>query len=327
MRLINTITGELKEFFEISAPRYAILSHTWGDEEGSFQDMTDRPASLTSKAGYLKIVGTCRVALEEGYEWAWVDSCCIDKSSSAELTESINSMYRWYQRADVCYVFLSDFTNGDFGGISRCRWFTRGWTLQELIAPRNVVFFDKDWNRIGTKDDMVEYISIITGISSAILNHKPFPSLKDLAVAERMSWAANHTTTRPEDRAYSLVGIFDVNMPLIYGEGDKAFERLQEEIIRRTGDLSIFAWEFDPHTEVRRVSRPLPIFASSPADFAFLRKRFVSWSFDRTPWDATTEVNITAHGIRLNSAGRLFVLPSQDSQVSSAIKSKKPREC
>ncbi|KAK0655719.1 hypothetical protein B0T16DRAFT_424448 [Cercophora newfieldiana] len=200
MRLINTATLQFEEFIRQNIPEYAILSHTWEEEEVSFADI---------------ILKTCEIAQSEGHGYAWVDTCCIDKSSSAELTEAINSMFKWYQNAKVCYAFLSDFpASADSNeALEICRWFTRGWTLQELIAPRDVTFFRQDWT-------------------------KP---LRSIAVAQKMSWAAFRETTRVEDMAYSLLGIFDVNMPMLYGEGEKAFRRLQEEIIRSTSDLSILA--------------------------------------------------------------------------------------
>ncbi|KAJ0313841.1 hypothetical protein COL5a_007221 [Colletotrichum fioriniae] len=148
IRLIDTDTLQLKLFTASLAPAYAILSHTWiENEEISFHELTqisetpDHKAS--EKSGYKKILATCREAKANGIEYAWVDTCCIDKTSSAELGEAINSMFRWYRDAEVCYAFLSDWPAADDGGESTddalkdCRWFTRGWCLQELIAPKD----------------------------------------------------------------------------------------------------------------------------------------------------------------------------------------------
>ncbi|KAK5626878.1 hypothetical protein RRF57_002593 [Xylaria bambusicola] len=152
--------------------------------------------------------------------------------------EAINSMYRWYQRSHVCYAFLSDVGNGS--SFYASAWFTRGWTLQELLAPRNVRFYDSSWAYLGTRGELHTELNWATKISPSIFQNRM--SVFDFSIAERMSWAAHRKTTRVEDRAYSLMGLFDVNMPLLYGEGAKAFIRLQEEIIRRSSDHSIFAW-------------------------------------------------------------------------------------
>jgi hypothetical protein len=215
MRLLDTTTITFKSFFNnASIPPYAILSHTWGEEEVSFQDL------LTPKAkdmiGYKKISDCCKQAVDDGFELAWVDTCCIDKTSSAELSEAINSMYQWYQDAQVCYVYLADVPscdalspNSKFG---KSRWFTRGWTLQELLAPQSVVFYSSEWIELGTKSSLQSAITAITGVSKVVLllNHPG-----EISVAQRMSWAANRETTRVEDIAYCLLGLFGVNMPAI----------------------------------------------------------------------------------------------------------------
>jgi len=170
--------------------------------------------------------------------------CCIDKTSSAELSEAINSMFRWYQKASVCYAYLADVLKDtdpdkDPEEFSRSRWFTRGWTLQELVAPKNVVFYSRSWKNIGTKERLCNTISTITGIDIDTLLGE---DVTFVSVANKMSWASGRRTTRTEDMAYCLLGIFDVNMPLLYGEGKKAFLRLQEEILRSSYDHSLFAW-------------------------------------------------------------------------------------
>ena len=230
----------LTEFVEDSVPQYAILSHTWGanDDEVTFKDLMDHTGK--NKAGYAKIQFCAKQAANDGLQDFWVDTCCIDKSSSAELTEAINSMFRWYREAAKCYVYLSDVSrsNGDeYDHSSRStwklafrksRWFTRGWTLQELIAPKSVEFFSPEGERLGNKISMEQQVYEITGIDVQALRGNP---LSSFSVTERMSWAAKRKTTRKEDKAYSLLGIFDIHMPLIYGEGEeKAFIRLREEI-------------------------------------------------------------------------------------------------
>ncbi|KAJ4003973.1 hypothetical protein NW752_010941 [Fusarium irregulare] len=240
MRLVNTRTIDLESFTDDNnVPDYAILSHTWEQEEVLFHDIGHDAAKL--KKGYAKLENCCRMARENGFEYIWDDTCCIDKASSAELSEAINSMYRYYQEATICYVYLADVPpESSVTEITNSRWFTRGWTLQELIAPTEMIFFDRTWYEIGTKASLVNVLSERTSIPAAILNDSE--QLENTSIAQRMSWAADRVTTRKEDGAYSLMGIFGINMPLLYGEGDKAFYRLQEEIMRSTDDHSLFAW-------------------------------------------------------------------------------------
>lgn len=242
MRLLHANTSQLCEFPENKVPPYAILSHTWEDDEVLFRDMQEGHAK--NKRGYIKIKLACEQAISDELEYVWVDTCCIDKSSSAELSEAINSMFRWYRDAEICYVYLADIaasgsTPDDHLLFPKSRWFTRGWTLQELIAPAIVSFYSNDWTFLGTKHHLTELISKITGIEEAILTGG---NLDHASVAKKMSWASRRVTTRTEDIAYCLLGIFGVNMPLIYGEGEKAFLRLQEEIIKESDDQSLLAW-------------------------------------------------------------------------------------
>jgi hypothetical protein len=239
MRLLEIKTGgefSLTEFFGSNIPPYAILSHTWGpdDEEFIFRDLVDNTGK--DKVGYAKIEFCGRRATTDDLRYFWVDTCCIDKSSSAELTEAINSMFHWYQKAARCYVYLSDVLVHDFDQTDRnwksaflqSIWFFRGWTLQELIAPASVEFFSKEGERLGDKKSLEKEITEITRINVLALRGNP---LSDFSIADRMSWTAKRTTTREEDNAYCLLGIFDVYMPLIYGEGKKkALTRLNREI-------------------------------------------------------------------------------------------------
>ncbi|KAI9773494.1 MAG: hypothetical protein M1839_002076 [Geoglossum umbratile] len=227
----------LTEFFARDIPKYAILSHRWGAEEVTFKDLTD--CTSKSKAGYGKIQFCGEQAKRNSLRYFWVDTCCIDKSSSTELAEAINSMFRWYRDATKCYVYLPDVSrpHSDPADMSnepwkstfrKSEWFNRGWTLQELIAPASVDFFSKEGELLGDKASLERHICEITGIPAKALRGSP---LSDFSVAERMSWAASRETYRQEDKAYSLLGIFDVNMPLIYSEGkDRAMQRLREEI-------------------------------------------------------------------------------------------------
>jgi hypothetical protein len=243
MILIDTTTLILQDILD-PAQSYAILSHVWGppSDEVTYQEMVapERSATTLAKPGYTKIIKTCEIAREEyDLKFAWVDTCCINKASSAELSEAINSMFRWYKDAWVCFAYLSD-VNDDPFSFDKSRWFTRGWTLQELIAPHDILFFDGDWQPRGDKRTMSKEISAVTNIPAHILDHSM--ELSEVPVAKRFSWASYRDTTRVEDRAYSLLGIFDINMPMLYGEGSKAFLRLQEQIMAESADMSIFLW-------------------------------------------------------------------------------------
>ena len=256
----------MKDFFDDAIPKYAILSHRWGAEETSYQKYES--TELNRRFIFAKIRGLCKLARSRGWRWAWIDTCCIDKKSSAELSEAINSMYRWYEGSAECYVHLSDVKwNGrdidrSLSDFRQSVWFTRGWTLQELLAPEKVLFFDCHWKYIGDKTHLSEEVSAITGIHTEYLLH---PRLDVESVATKMSWASKRVTSRVEDAAYCLMGLFDVNMPLLYGEGRKAFKRLQLEIIKTTKDESIFAWT-DPDLQFSG------ILAYSPSQFAHLGK-------------------------------------------------------
>ncbi|KAH0555717.1 hypothetical protein GP486_006338 [Trichoglossum hirsutum] len=246
MRLINVLTLDIEEFFgDKSIPKYAILSHTWAKEEVTFQEWTDRKKA-SKKSGYAKIEGLCRQASKDNIKYVWVDTNCIDKTSSAELSEAINSMFAWYRASKICYVYLADVAADDnkdiMVALRRSRWFTRGWTLQELLAPGNVVFYSRDWVRIGTKKELAQEISTVTGIHQRYLQRSD--AIFSASIAGRMSWMGNRVTTRAEDMAYCMLGIFKINMALLYGEGANAFLRLQEEIIKISDDQTIFCWGF-----------------------------------------------------------------------------------
>lgn len=293
MRLINVHSHEIREFHEGSIPRYAILSHTWGqpEDEVTFQDMARLRQSVSKspsdsileatifeikrKPGLEKILFACQQAKEDGLEWAWVDTCCIDKTSSAELDESITSMYRWYDQSTQCYAYLSDVPYGLVGDLfasklRASRWFTRGWTLQELIAPRQLTFFGQAWKRLGTRSTHSKVIHDITKVPGQLLRCDPGNPLSDLchySAAQKMSWAARRKCKKIEDVAYCLLGLFDVYMPLHYGEGSRAYVRLQEEIFRKTEDHSLFAWTGTAEDGLLECQTVDGIFASSPLNF------------------------------------------------------------
>jgi hypothetical protein len=251
MRLLqynNDSEFSLTQFFD-HIPPYAILSHTWGPEEVTFKDMID--GTEKSKIGFRKILFLGEQARRDGLQYFWVDTCCIHKSDAVELQEAINLMFRWYQNARKCYVYLSDvstierkasnsFTEYTWEPAFRSsKWFTRGWTLQELLAPLSVEFFSREGIRLGDKRQLGRVIHEMTGIAFQALQGS---SLTEFTVGERFSWTFGRQTTRKEDTAYSLLGLFGVQMPLLFGEGKAAMARLLEEIIKATEDYSILLW-------------------------------------------------------------------------------------
>ncbi|KAI1769348.1 hypothetical protein GGR53DRAFT_473980 [Hypoxylon sp. FL1150] len=296
MWLINCHELSLEEFNKQNIPAYAILSHTWeSDDEITFANFAQ---GRSEEKGWTKIVQSSRLALEYGFGYVWIDTCCIDKSSSAELTEAINSMYAWYATSRMCFAYLSDFDGSDgHSSFFSSRWFTRGWTLQELIAPKVLQFYDSSWNLFGSKAKLSEDIAYATGIDAAVLEQSvsDLEELLDaIPVCRKMSWAASRQTTRIEDMAYCLLGIFGVNMALIYGEGEEAFIRLQEKIIGKKNDLTILAWKTEAET--------LPwnrfgILAKSPKEFSNSGSIVLSQDLKYNP-----DFTITNKGIQITVA-------------------------
>lgn len=314
MRLLNAHTLELESFFGTSSsdgtPPYAILSHCWEDDEVLFADLSDLDGAKKKK-GFTKIEKTCEQTIKDKLKFVWIDTCCIDKSSSAELSEAINSMFAWYRESYKCYAYLADVESAE--DFAKSRWFTRGWTLQELLAPRHVRsdtqlwnyqtptesnmeavsgmdFFSQDWTRLGSKRGLSTAIATTTGVAKEYLEGA---DLGKASVSMRMSWAAERLVTRSEDVAYSLLGIFDVNMPLLYGEGrTKAFRRLQEEIMKVSEDETIFAWE---SMEFGKNASSMGVLASEPGDFAEARD-LIPFTSD----DPTAPYALTHRGLRID---------------------------
>ncbi|KAI0753618.1 heterokaryon incompatibility protein-domain-containing protein [Fomes fomentarius] len=307
---------------------YAILSHVWGKKEQTFQDIQAlpfkcAPGQTPRDIASEKIRKACELAEEKGYEWIWIDTCCIDKSSSTELSEAINSMFRYYSLAGECFAYLEDVSSDDGPmpavQFKKSKWHTRGWTLQELIAPQQVTFLSSSWTYMGRKSYNARVVEEATGVPVDVLRFQM--QMKEFSIAQRMSWAARRVTTREEDEAYCLLGIFDINMPPLYGEGRKAFRRLQEEIMRQSPDTTLFAWgprcTWDELAHLR-VEDPAScedpdyhLFATSPSSFRECSQlRFVNpmkclrqlsgtehgyISFTSTPHGVSTEIPIITH--------------------------------
>ncbi|RDX40885.1 HET-domain-containing protein [Lentinus brumalis] len=315
MWVLSTNRAELHEFAspEDIPDEYAILSHTWnnrpqdGPLEQSFKEVRKiqkrcaqdgrNPRDFVTE----KIRRCCELAQKHGYKWVWIDTCCIDKTSSAELSEAINSMFRYYALAAICYGYLQD-VNTEFVSLKdlendrhsrnpyrqeRYRsfgssiWFQRGWTLQELIAPRFFIFLSSSWEIIGTKADFAELLEWHFGISAAMLRLQV--SHTEFSIAQRMSWFQGRRTTRPEDEAYCLLRLFDIHMPTLYGEGRNAFRRLQEEIMKQSADTTLFAWRWSFTDSPERC-----LLAASPADFK------VSWRKDEVVYTPPRRTQVPA---------------------------------
>lgn len=323
MWLIHTESLKLEHFVRNHIPEYAILSHTWEDGEVTFRDWQDLEKA-SKKKGFAKIKSACALAQADEIDYIWVDTNCIDKSSSAKLSKAINSMFAWYGKSKVCYVYLVDVEDPDdvagklgdgeidhfdrrcyfdkrnpiedikkailLDSLRNSRWFTRGWTLQELLAPTSICFLTREWKVISMRPpsdryhidpyesklmqkNLLRIISDITSIPLAVLVYPGF--IMPCSVGEKMSWMAGRETTRKEDIAYCLLGIFGINMPILYGEGSKAFERLQAEIAKQSTDHSLFAWQWPQYSAGMQGSQP-NLFAESTELFANFNTKLFS---------------------------------------------------
>ena len=227
--------------------RFVTLSHRWGKDEPLLRQIQRRPVyEMDPTAGLVKLLAFCATACNHGYLWAWSDTCCIDKDSTVELAKSIASMFSWYRQSALTIVHLADIARGD--DMSKSVWFTRGWTLQELLAPRKVLFYTKDWNLYKDlvssnhkeEDVVLTELEDATGIARRYLTGFR-PGLDD--ARSRLQWASGRRTTEPEDMAYSLFGIFNIFLPVIPGEpAENALGRLLTEIISQSGDISVLDW-------------------------------------------------------------------------------------
>ena len=277
----NNLPNNVLKYFNDEALcgiQYATMSHCWCTaglaKEIQFEELNqatlETVRDLRNRPGYRKIVESCSLTRKQGLEWLWMDTCCIMRESKTELSEAVNSMYQWYRNSEICFAYLHDvkfpFTTEPDAEMfptsnGRPKWFSCSWTLQELLAPRVIHFFDQDWQRIGDKDELAPKLTEITGIPEDILtNGLPHPDDPCRpSAAQIMSWAADRKASTREDRAYALMGIFEVQVPTKYGEHEHAFRRLQVSIIKEYNDHSIFAW-FGK-------SRPGSILADDPSYF------------------------------------------------------------
>ena len=268
---------------------YAMFSHRWEGVEPLYKDIDGSDVfSLAASPGTTKLQHFCRHARERGFRWAWSDTCCIDKNSTSELQKSIISMFKWYRNSALTIVYLGDVSDNSIEALRKSVWFLRGWTLQELIAPHHLVFFQSDWTLLVTSDDLPidnykasptfrNLITEITGIDDAALTHFD-PASRIPTIRQRMSWAAHRKTTEIEDTAYCLMGIFGVHFPVMYGEAESAFYRLQIEIMANSDDPSLFDWTGKPGSNTLLAASPTcfdpfapPIVDPVPATLRFAK--------------------------------------------------------
>ncbi|KAL1939302.1 hypothetical protein VTO73DRAFT_10105 [Trametes versicolor] len=276
MRLLSS-TDKHVRFQSFDGPSavdggYAILSHVWEDTEQPYHEMAslEQTSATVDDPRVSSKTRECR-RLAETYDlpWFWIDTPCIDKRNSAELSEAIRSMYDWYAQASICFVYLADVERPSDPDLNRSpgsafrgsAYFRRAWTLQELLAPRRVVFLYADWSELGDKHDLADVLEEITGIPRDVLTFRR--PLSDFSVAHRLSWASGRDARRLEDKAYCLMGLFGIHMSVRYGERDMAFCRLQEEILKKVRDHTLLAWD---ESQDPRNPFPWPL-APSPATF------------------------------------------------------------
>jgi Heterokaryon incompatibility protein (HET) len=279
MRLLKCENGEfsLIKFADQEIPEYAILSHTWGldSDEVDFQDIMNKKDE--DKPGYEKLRFCAKQAARDGLLFFWIDTCCIDKSNGPETDEAIRSMFRWYAGAARCYVYLSDVPNPKDptfaveSAFAKSRWFTRGWTLQELIAPKSVEFFSSNRESLGSKTSRMRQIHEITGIAiEALQGLKP---ISGFSTADRMSWAARRETTREEDTAYCLLGLFEIHIPVMYGEGKQhAEDRLRRAIQEASNPKSVLLTDAQWVVPFKRN----PNFTGREAELGWLQEKLVA---------------------------------------------------
>lgn len=276
MRLLSSTDPHLR-FKSFDGPSavdggYAILSHVWEDMEQTHHEMVllEQASAAVDNPRISRKTRECR-RLAEAHDlpWFWIDAPCIDKRNSTELSEVIRSMYDWYAQASICFAYLADVERPSDPDLNRSpgsafrgsAYFRRAWTLQELLAPRRVVFLYADWTELGDKRDLADVLQEITGIHRDVLTFRR--PLSDFSVAHRFSWASGRDARRPEDKAYCLMGLFGIHMSVLYGEGDMVFRRLQQEILLGFCDHTLLAWD---ESQDPRNPSPWP-FAASPATF------------------------------------------------------------
>ena len=312
----------------IDGIKYAILSYCWcasEEQELRFSQIKnlsiDAAHTLEQHGGYQKLVRGCNKARDDGIEWLWAAPCCVSWQNSTEMSKAVNSMYRWYANSKRCYAYLHDVNNhspSTEDTFTRSQWFMCSWSLQELLAPRDIEFLDCQWTHIGNKASLVPILTDVTGIPQDILMHGLPPPHHPYrpSVAQIMSWASRRQTNRAENQAYSLIGLFGVHLAVQYGEKEYAFQRLQEAIIKEYNDHTIFAWFTNP----RRGS----VLADNPScfqDSSDIIRLDPHIAFSKCP---RAIVELKSHGgFRITKIGIELWLPLVWTQVSSKLVSRR----
>lgn len=309
--LINTSTFRLREFTR-STPPYATFSHVTDEDKALFEVFTQTERDSCKDS--IKIIErACDQARNGGFEWLWSHAACVDRRSSAALSEAINSLARIYRDCQSSLIYLEDLDCKPAGyqtigeSLAGCRWTKNIWAIPQIIFPREVHFFSSDWTHIGTKRSLLRDLSSITGIDEPVLEDSDY--LENYSIARRISWASKMTAPRTEDFAYALFGLFDISMPVTYGEGRKAFLKLQEEITKDTDDFSFVAWDSFGVQEYHG------LFAYSPACFSRFQQG------PATPLRLNGEAQIHCAGITIQTSflktetGLFLPLEGQDGSM------------
>ncbi|KAH9238567.1 hypothetical protein K456DRAFT_1178758 [Colletotrichum gloeosporioides 23] len=310
MKLVHATTGQIHFFPDPNNVRYVFFSHAWSsprDNEWPCYDSNGalEPTGISPSPSIVRNV--LKLAQKHGFDYAWIDSLCIDKTSSAEISETIVSLSSYLENSDYCFAYLADFTASSVSpnvpSLSRCKYWTRSWTLQQMVVPSRVLFFDSQFQCIGDRSSsqFAGLISSITGVDEDVLCGRR--ALQDISIARRMSWAAGRESSRPEDTIYALLGLFDVLMPVMYGEGDtRAIRRLQQEIVKSTNDMSLLAWSSSEKGEFRGV------FASSLQEYHdFGTRDIAKFPFKFPGFVALTNCGLLAQGMMSPIDGGLFL--------------------
>ncbi|KAH8881382.1 hypothetical protein GQ53DRAFT_888401 [Thozetella sp. PMI_491] len=299
MRLLHTRNWEFEEYDEFNRPSYAVLASASDDRDNSDHSIPVRWAfdrKLQRRLPiYEKLAWACKIALDQGLTHIWVPDIRVDASPAAE--EVVNASFRWLKESDVCLVYLDDLPQGgprfEETVWKKCRYWKRVWMLQELIAPARVEFYDAEGEHRGSKTstNLLPLLSNITGIPSRVLIDSD--ALRDCSLGLRISWAADLVSSRQEDVAYALVGITGVSLSVRYGEGaERAFLRLQEEILQDTRDGSIFGWCSSDGQTARG------LLAKSPSEFG----QFATHESWQHPWNFDGEVRFSSKGIQIHGS-------------------------
>jgi hypothetical protein len=282
--------------------RYVMLSHRWEENEPLLHDIQDKTVYKLDAARYMKLQSFCKIARQAGYHWAWVDSCCIDQSNNGELQKSINSMFAWYHHSALTVIYLSDVSpSSKSGALAKSAWNTRGWTVPEFLASKVIRFYQQDWtpylNDVSPNHKqsvgIMHELEDATGIDARVIVSFQ-PGMRD--AREKLQWASMRVTTAPEDIAYSLFGIFGIQLPILYGENaQNALGRLLQEIVARSGDITALDWIGQPSEFNSCLPADITSYAAPPCTLPTLSEDEIQ-----------TAVSCLRHTVTVGQASKLF---------------------